>query len=427
MQKISTASQKLMNSFLERNTILHKNLGSIPRKTQEVIKNLYKELKTADKYINELQEKSDFYQVKIEKITTVSQIPRPKTFNSSNFHKTVREHIDQNMSYSIEYKFSLVGREITIHFIGENENVEYHIEKFNEYVKRILVWLYMIHDESSKKCSKTLTLFLYMSSLKKEFPKTELETLNETHVNTGFTYTCPVNSEIVIYRKEEWFKVFMHESFHNFALDFSEMNNDECKSRILNLFPVKSDVNLYESYAETWASIMNAIFCAYYLQKEENTFSHFLSNYDYFIHFERTFAMFQMVKVLAFMNLQYKNLYENNTVSKMLRETMYKEETNVLSYYVIKTILLENSDEFLYWCKENNYSLMDFKKTQTNLQKFCELVEKNYKTKDLLDDVETMQKFLKKLKKDVRNTKKEKNPEMDFFLSNTRMSICELG
>ena len=420
---ISSPSQKLMNSFLERKMILHKD--GVPKKTQTILKDLYKELKTADKYISELQEKPDFYRVKMEKITTVSQIPKPQTFNSSSFQKTVREHIDENTSYSVEYKFSLVGREITIHFIGEDGNEEYKVEKFNLYVKRILVWLYMIHDESSKKCAKTLTLFFYLSSLKKEIPKRETDVMNEIHVNTGFTYTCPVNSEIVIYRKEEWFKVFMHESFHNFALDFAEMNNDECKSRILNLFPVKSDVNLYESYAETWASVMNSVFCAYYLQKEGNSFSLFLSNYEYFIHFERTFAVFQMVKVLSFMNLQYRNLYENNNVSNMLRETMYKEETNVLSYYVIKTILLEHVDEFLSWCKENNYSLMDFKKTQSNIQKYCEFIEKHYKTKDFLEDVETMEKFMKKVKREAR--KKEKSPEVDFFLSNMRMSICELG
>lgn len=166
---ISSPSQKLMNSFLERKMILHKDL--VPKKTQTILKDLYKELKTADKYISELQEKPDFYRVKMEKITTVSQIPRPQTFNSSSFHKTVREHIDENTSYSVEYKFSLVGREITIYFIGEDGNEEYKVEKFNQYVKRILVWLYMIHDESSKKCSKTLTLFFYLSSLKRRFQK----------------------------------------------------------------------------------------------------------------------------------------------------------------------------------------------------------------------------------------------------------------
>ena len=135
-----------------------------------------------------------------------------------------------------------------------------------------------------------------------------------------------------------------------------------------------------------------------------------------------------MVKILAFMNLKYENLYKNDTISNMLRETMFKEKTNVLSYYVIKTILLEHSDEFLSWCKENNYSLMDFKKTHANIEKYCEFIEKHYKTKGLLEDVETMELFYKKVSKEARKiAKKEKNPDVDFFLSNMRMTICEMG
>ena len=71
-------------------------------------------------------------------------------------------------------------------------------------------------------------------------PSTNIEILNSSHVNTAFTRTCPKKSEIVVFRKEEWFKVFIHESFHNFGLDFSDMNNAECTSRILDIFPVNS-------------------------------------------------------------------------------------------------------------------------------------------------------------------------------------------
>ena len=32
-------------------------------------------------------------------------------------------------------------------------------------------------------------------------------------------------SEIIIFRNEEWFKVFVHETFHLFGVDFSNMSN----------------------------------------------------------------------------------------------------------------------------------------------------------------------------------------------------------
>ena len=257
MTTLTNNSKLLMSTLLDKKVILH---DSLSKKTQHILKHLYNELKTANHYVRGLQERPNFYRVNITKIEVASQIPKPKTFNASSFQKQVREHIDQHILYSVEYKFSLIDREITIYFMTEEENTELQLELYNEYVVKILVWLYMVHNESSNKCAKQLTLYFYLTSLKKELPKDDIHILNEMNVNTAFTYTCPVNSEIVVYRKEEWFKVFMHESFHNFALDFSDMNTDECTKEILGVFPVKSEVNLYESYTEFWAETINILF-----------------------------------------------------------------------------------------------------------------------------------------------------------------------
>jgi hypothetical protein len=88
----------------------------------------------------------------------------------------------------------------------------------------------------------------------------------------------------------------MHETFHNFALDFSDMNSQStiCKERILSIFPVNSNVNLYEAYTEFWAEFMNALFCSYYLTmnkmskqsrvvSESELMNELLSNFDFFI------------------------------------------------------------------------------------------------------------------------------------------------
>ncbi len=418
MTTLTNHSKSLMTTFLDKKVILHHPLS---KKTQGILKTLYDELKTADQYVRGLNARPNFYRVTVSKIETASQIPKPTTFNASSFQKEVREHIDMHILCSIEYKFSLIEREITIYFMTEQKNSELQIDLYNEYVMKILVWLYMVNNESSKKCAKKLTLYFYMTSLKKELPKSDIHILNEMNVNTAFTYSCPVNSEIIVYRKEEWFKVFMHESFHNFALDFSEMNIGETNKKILDIFQVKSEVNLFESYTETWASIMNAIFCSYYMKKEEG-FPEFLSNCEYFIHFERTYSMFQMVKVLNFMGLRYKDLFSGGRNAAVLRETLYKEDTNVLSYYVIRAVLLNNIDGFLGWCKEHNLSLLEFKKTQKNLEDYCELIRENYKTKNMLSNVEIMEKLMKKMEK--KGSSREKH---DFFLLNTRMTICEMG
>ena len=141
-------------------------------------------------------------------------------------------------------------------------------------------------------------MYIYHTSLLKMLPSTNIEILNETHVNTAFTRTCPKDSEIVVFRKEEWFKVFIHETFHNFGLDFSDMELTTCNTKILSIFPVNSDVNLYEAYTEFWARLMNVLFCSYINMKNKNDVDEFLTNAEFFMNFERIFSL-NIVKFIS--------------------------------------------------------------------------------------------------------------------------------
>jgi hypothetical protein len=430
MLKLTKNSEMLMSFFLEKKCINH---SEQTYKTNNVLKQLYHDIKEGEAFVKsqKAKEGDSFYKLNVTKITNVSQIPKPKSFNPGSFPPEVREHIDNNMLYNLSYTFSLMNREIKVHFIVEETSPEYQIELYNEYIEKILIWLHVINEYASKKCSKRLVIYLYFTSLKKRLPESNIHILNQNNVNTAFTYTCPVDSEIVVFRREEWFKALMHESFHNFAMDFSDMNTEECTKHILSIFKVKSDVNLFEAYTEFWAEIMNAAFCSYYFLKnapthtEDGLINEYLSNCEFFINFERTFKFFQMVKTLDFMGLKYKDLYSKSSVSESMRETLYKEASNVLSYYVITTILMNNYQGFLAWCNTNNLSLLQFKKTSSNITSFCQFIERNYKTKAMTESVVCMQRFYYTVKRTDKLGKKSKT--MDFVLNNMRMSLCELG
>ena len=129
-----------------------------------------------------------------------------------------------------------------------------------------------------------------------------------------------------------------------------------------------------------------------------------------------------MVKVLKFMNMSYKNLYEKSTNSEYIRKTMYKEETSVLSYYIITLILFNNYQEFLSWCNTNNTVLLQFKKTISNLDSFCKFIEKKHNSKTILDGVSCTEKLMIKVN---RNSKKKK--DLLYIANNLRMTMCELG
>ena len=425
--KLTNESNKLM-SFFEKNDCLlpiHQT-----KKTDAIIKRIYNQIISGVSYIQNIKSKmgKSFYNVKIDHITNANQIPKPTTFPPNAFPPEVQKHINKHSIGLLVYTFNMFGRDISILFLTEDMRVEKLIEIYNNYVDYMLVWLYIVNIYSSKKCVKQLKIFVYHTALLKSLPISNVEILNENNVNTAFTRTCPSDSEIVVFRKEEWFKVFMHETFHNFGLDFSGMDLNVYNEKILKIFPVNSDVNLYEAYTEFWARIMNALFCGFINMKDKNDIDEFLTNAEMFINFERIFSFFQMVKILNFMGLSYDDLYKNNDMSEKLRKTLYKEDTNVLSYYVITSILINNYQDFLSWCNVNNSTLLQFKNTFKNLDNLCQFIGMKYKTKSMLDSVMCTKEMLYNIvKKSSQNKNKNKNKDLMYLIQNLRMTICELG
>jgi len=413
-------SSELMSFFMKNNCL---NAVKTTKKTKNIFKKFFMEIKNGVSYIDHIKSKmgTSFYKLQIDHIHNIRQIPKPVTFPPNAFPSHIRKHIDENSLSVLNYSFHLFSRNIHILFITEDLHVEQLIEQYNTYVDWMLVWLYIVNEYASKNCSTDLKIFVYHTSLMKNLPKTNIEVLDEVHINTAFTRTCPKKAEIVVFRKEEWFKAFMHETFHNLGLDFSGVDNSTCVKQILDIFPVNSEVNLFESYTEFWARIMNVLFCSY-IHMKKNDINEFLNNVDILLNFERMYAFFQMVKVLSFMGINYDQLYMHTVEAEAARQHLYKEDTNVLSYYIITLILLNNYQDFLSWCDTNNTSILQFKKTTANLQSFCAFIEKKYKSKSLLEGVTCTEDLLVKLKKGSKKQKKN-----SFILDNLRMTICEMG
>jgi hypothetical protein len=415
--KLSKNSKELFLFFTKNK---HINTVKPSKRTNNILTELYRDIYEAYTFVNGLTH-DKFYTITTKKIVHTSQISRPKTFNSNSFPDIVRKHIDEVAASEITYSFSLFNRSVKLIFTLEEDNVELKIPTFNKYVNSIVMWLYIVNQYASKQCSQTLTVYFYFTSLEKKLPVSNISILDEINVNTAFTRTCQPESEIVIFRFEEWLKVFFHETAHTFAIDFSDMNNYHVHKCILDIFKVKSDVNLFEAYAEFWAETMNALFCSFFSLKNKKNVDEFLIHAEFFMNFERTYSFFQLVKTLNFMGLSYQDLYSPTQHSQVLRDNLYKEKTNVLAYYVIKTIVLNNYQDFLFWCKTNNFTLMQFNKTIKTQDEFCEFIKRKYKNASMLKAIAETQRFISSI------SNKMKTPKLNYVLSNMRMSICELG
>ena len=396
-----TENSKLLISFFMQNKFISNE--KITANTRRILRVLYEDITNA--YNQKLT-----YNMKINKIDSVANIPRPKTLRLNGLPETIAKSIYNKSLSCITYTCSLYNRTIVIKFVVEESEPD--IKRYNKYVDTIIMWLYILNKYSSPNCSKVITIYLYLTSLRKKLPSNKIDVLNENNVNTAFTTSCQYNTEIVIFRSEEWLKVLLHETFHSFGLDFSDMNTTKCNKEILNIFKVSSKVNLYEAYVECWAEILNALFCSFFIMKNKRDFEEFVLNAEILINIERYYSFFQMVKTLKFMGLNYVDLYSGNE-----RVGLYKEKTSVLSYYIIKLILINNFQDFLEWCYTYNNSLLQFNKTFQNQMRFCEFIKLHYKSKTFINDISNTEIFINKLKK----------KENEYLLTNMRMSICELG
>ena len=396
---LTKQSQELATFFIENNCINHER---IKPKTREILSLLYNQIKTTENHTQYVK-----FTKQLRTLSLSQPSIKPRSFDLRSFPEIIIKHIDSTASIEVTYSFSLQERNIIVHFILENST---ELTNCDKHVKIIIHLMHLLTIYSNKICSRKLTIFIYMTSLKKELPKTTAHILDQSNVNTAFTRTCIPTSEIVIFRKEEWFKVLIHESFHNFGLDFADMNNNECHSKILRMFKVSSEVNLFEAYTEFWAEIINACFCSFFILQNKNDLNAFILNADFFINFERTYSFFQLVKTLDFMGLTYSDLYSSQS-----RNIKYKEKSNILAYYVIKTILIHDFQDFLSWCQTHNSSLLQFNKQGNTQMKMCAFIEQKYKSDSLLKNINKTTTLFRKIKGKNR------------LSQNMRMTMFELG
>ena len=196
--KLTSHSKKLMSFFIDND--IQKEI-KCKEKTKKILLILYNDILDGFNYLNDFKKnaKNKLYTIEIKQIDSSTEITRPKQFNSKSFPNLIREHIDETIMTELTITFSLFGRKFVIHFILEDDDIEVEMDKYLTYVDTMVIWLYVLDKYSSKACSKTLTIYFYMTSLQKQLPKTNIYTLNENNVNTAFTYTCQPNSEIVVY------------------------------------------------------------------------------------------------------------------------------------------------------------------------------------------------------------------------------------
>jgi len=366
MKQITKEITEFLNNFKNKIPSIKFSMDS---------KNFLKELFILMKQGDEYYEK---HKSKIE-INIKNNIPESNDFNY--MPTNIRNNINTMNGTCYEYNFTINTKKYNVSFYIEN-NDKIDREKS---IKKIFIWLFIANAYANEKCSQYLNINLYLTDLKKVLPN-NTKIIKQENANTAFTTSCKKHTEINLFRKEEWFKVLIHESFHCTGLDFSELEHSVSNKKVLTIFPVNSDVRLFETYCEMWAEIINVMFISYNktntIENLNEDIKKLIVKTEKLLYYERLFSLFQCAKVLHFFGIKYNNLYEKDLTSMKLRAMKYKEDTNVLSYYIIKSIYMFYVNDFIEWCVENNnYNgivSLNFNKNDENIDRYIQFIKEHF-------------------------------------------------
>jgi len=367
------------------------------------ISNLFvKKLLNIDEFVSyrdiTTSQKMQIYKICSNGFNYSSKIIKDKLFNSSIITNTISHYTelpippeglvnrfiseeDKNKIFELNYYLSF-----TVNILNHTINVHISVNKkselnyFRKRLYKIITWLYIAitNKNHTTNCSKTLNIYLYMINSKKVL---EHDILDSVNINSGYSNCCTKTSNIVIFRKEEWFKLLIHECMHSFGLDFCEINTSQYEKSLQKLFNVNCELLFYESYCEFWAIIMNCALESYFITLN-NDFKDFENCYTIFMNYELHFSYFQVQKILLHNKISYSELINNK-----MNHSMYKENTNVFCYYIIKTLLITFQKEFINQCNSDNYSLLQFNGSHKNIKHFINFIEKYYNNNKMLKNI----------------------------------------
>ena len=350
-----------LQSFINKN-FKHVAVEPLSSESKRPLLRIYKQMTSANNSLNRL---------KIREIL-------PASYDESNIPSDVKPRVKMCTSTS-SYNFYIKDREISLHIHAPFVNKSFD----RNCIKRIYMWMSVASNYACVDCSKHMIIHLYLTDHIKVLP-TDDSPIGRNNVNTAFTTACAETTTICIFRREEWFKVLIHETFHNLGLDFSSMSYSGADKQITDIFKVKSDVRLFETYCETWAEILHSQFITFFSTRSHTNYDLMMSKLEYILRNETVFSLFQCAKVLHYNQMSYVDLYVTSSGAKQRR---YREESHVLSYYIIKSMLMFHKNTFISWCLHNNTKFLDFEKTSRNIDGFCEMIRHIYRSPRYVESI----------------------------------------
>ena len=260
--------------FISKNNNLLKKTecGRITKNVENVLYFLYDTIIDSILWTNNQINSSNII-FNVEKINEKKDIEIPETFNEHFYPKVLRENMMNNAEIKITTNFKIRNIKFKIILItsfyklnsnklnNNNNNLNKELKYLFENIKCMISWLNIATKLSG--CSKNInniTIYFYKFENNKQLPEHKSQIISPINVNSAYANVCEKSFpelEIVLFRSEEWFKVFIHETFHCFNLTISPYLYKNIDKLLKQMFDLNIDYNIGESYADFWARIIN--------------------------------------------------------------------------------------------------------------------------------------------------------------------------
>lgn len=234
--------------------------------------------------------------------------------------------------------------------------------------QKIIAYLLFIIPYAKSYCGNYLRISIYLTPFKKKINPKHAQ-FSPKEFNSGVTTSCNAGKEIIVFREEEWFKVLIHETFHNFHLDFSGLNIESAKNRMRSIFPIQSTFLIFEIYCEFWACVITSLFSSIEVKRSITSI----------LNEQLEWSIYQSINILKWMGTNYKDLIDGNAY------TIYNEKTNVFCYQIGKMLLLYDYKDFFTYLKKITVNGIDFKKTHDSIELFIDYLEYISRDEDLVE------------------------------------------
>ena len=260
----------------------------------------------------------------------------------------IEKNLTRQTNYRLSFNFKGYSKSIDISINTKKDN------KLGEnFLDKIMRTVLMLPKFNINRIAETPTkINLYFSTKEKKCLTKDFRILGANHINSGLTFfkfreTSPIIT--TVYRNEEMMKVIIHELIHNYKYDFGFLEFNLKLSDFLNLSK-DTKITPNESYTEIVALLLNTIVESYNFKKS--------GNYELFkvmLNYEVQFNLLQCARILKY--------YQFNNAADFFQpydnKNRFKQNTNVFSYFFMKTALLLNTTELFDFFERysNNFFL----------------------------------------------------------------------